>query len=53
MKCKLQSSGKLMYGNMPSRIEEPDTLANIAWYQEIAYRLKYTYWEGLNTYITE
>lgn len=53
MKCNIQSSGKLMYGNMPGRIEEPDTLADIGWYKEIAYRLKFTYWEGLKAYTTE
>lgn len=53
MKCNLQSSGKLMYGNTPGRTEEPDTLADIGWYKEIAYRLKFTYWEGLKAYTTE
>ena len=47
MKDYLDSTSNLKFGAIESRKDEPDTLANIEWYKEIGYNLKYTYFEGL------
>lgn len=43
----MNSESTLMFGMVPSRENEPDTLANIQWYNEIGYKNKYTIREGL------
>lgn len=47
MKEQLDSASELKFGAVESRLGEPDTLANIDWYKEIGYQLKYGFFEGL------
>lgn len=41
------SNSKLDFGAVPERKGEPNTLANISWYDEIDYKLKYSFFGGL------
>lgn len=43
----MNSSSHIEFGAVPSREGEPDTLADVKWYDEINYRLKYSFFEGL------
>lgn len=47
MKATLRSQSQLEFGKLPSRKSEPDTLADIRWYKDIDYHLKYSFFEGL------
>ncbi|MBR4330010.1 MAG: NAD(P)-dependent oxidoreductase [Candidatus Riflebacteria bacterium] len=47
MKKEMKSSSNLLFGAIPSRKSEPDTLAHIDWYKDIDFKLKYTYFDGL------
>lgn len=47
MKNELTSSSNLLFGAIPSRNGEPDTLADTEWYKDIGFRLKYSFFEGL------
>lgn len=47
MKEKTNSKSKLLFGAIPSRNGEPDTLADISWYEELGYSLRYDYFQGL------
>lgn len=47
MKEIMKSSSELKFGAVPARRSEPDTLADISWYKDIDYSLKYNYFEGL------
>ncbi len=49
-KRHLASGSELEFGALPSRAGEPDTLADISWYKEIGYKMKYGYFEGLEDY---
>lgn len=41
------SNSKLDFGAVPTRKGEPDTMANISWYDEINYKLRHTFFGGL------
>ncbi|MBQ7561606.1 MAG: hypothetical protein IJS99_07225 [Synergistaceae bacterium] len=41
------SKSILEFGAIPSRTGEPDTLADISWYDKINYKLKHSFFEGL------
>lgn len=47
LKMLLNSDSELLFGVVPLREGEPDTVADIAWYQDINYRLKYDFYSGL------
>ena len=47
MKEQLHSSSELLFGAIPNRIGEPDTMSDITWLKELGYNLKYSYFEGL------
>lgn len=47
MKKSMNSSSKLEFGVVPSRKYEPDTLADISWYNDIGYSLKFSFFDGL------
>ncbi len=47
MKAELGSGSVLDFGAIPSRAGEPDTLADISWYRDIGYELKYRFYDGL------
>lgn len=51
MKACVKSNSRLLFGNIKKRENEPDTLADISWMNEIGYRLKYTFWDGLDDYM--
>ncbi len=48
MKEQCNSDSVLNFGAIPERKGEPDTLADISWYSEIDYELKYSFYEGLS-----
>lgn len=48
MKQVMGSSSSLKFGAVPERGGEPDTLADISWYKEICYQMKYSFFEGLD-----
>ena len=50
MKEMMLSASFLDFGAVESRIDEPNTLANIEWFKAIGYELKYPFWEGLTDY---
>lgn len=41
------SSSRLNFGAVPSRIGEPETIADTTWYKDIDYKLKYNFIQGL------
>lgn len=41
------SKSELHFGAIPSRKGEPDTLADISWYDDIGYKLKFSFFDGL------
>lgn len=41
------SSSELNFGAIPSRKGEPDTVADISWYDDIGYKLQFSFFEGL------
>lgn len=43
----MNSSSHIEFGAVPQREGEPDTLADVKWYDEIGYKLKYSFFEGL------
>lgn len=47
MKKEMNSSSNLLFGAIPTRKFEPNTLANIDWYKNIDYKLKYSFFDGL------
>lgn len=47
MRDIMQSKSELRFGAVPSRKDEPDTLADVAWYREIDFSLQYDYYAGL------
>lgn len=47
MKEIMQSKSRLKFGTVPVRKIEPDTLADISWYKELKYTMRYQYFEGL------
>ena len=47
MNEQLHSSSELLFGAIPNRIGEPDTMSDITWLKELGYNLKYSYFEGL------
>ena len=47
LKKEMDSESELLFGDIPSRIGEPNTQANISWYRDINYRLRYSFFEGL------
>lgn len=47
MRTVTNSSSEVKYGAVPSRKNEPDTIADISWYSEIGYALKYSFFDGL------
>ena len=47
MKEKCNSESKLLFGTVESRASEPNTCADVSWYEKIGYQLQYSYWEGL------
>lgn len=52
LKDKCDSSSELSFGSIKPRDGEPDTLADIRWYKNIGYELKYGFFEGLVNAIT-
>ncbi len=48
MKFKSESLSELRFGKIPARNGEPDTQANIEWYKNINYELRYGYFDGLD-----
>lgn len=50
---EINSSSRLEFGAIPMRKNEPDTLADISWYKEAGYELRYTFFEGLRQYCRE
>ena len=50
LKKKMQSQSSLNFGALPSRTGEPDTLADISWYQDIGYEPRYSFFGGLEAY---
>ena len=53
MKEHSESKSKLNFGAVRSREGEPNTCADINWFSEIGYELKYSYWDGLLGYVEE
>ena len=53
MKRVMGSSSLLQFGAVPERGGEPDTLADISWYKEIDYQMKYSFFEGLEKVCTK
>lgn len=51
MKDEMGSFSKLNFGAIPTRSGEPDTLADIKWYRELGYELKYNFFEGLKDWV--
>lgn len=49
MKNEMQSSSNLIFGAVPDRKGEPDTLADIRWYNDIGFKLQYSFYDGLRT----
>lgn len=47
MKEIMNSTSDLKFGAIPSRVGEPDTIADINWYKKINYELNYGYFDGL------
>lgn len=47
IKNELHSDSILDFGAIPLRDGEPDTIADISWYKDINYQLKFSYIEGL------
>ena len=47
MKSEMKSESKLNFGKVPSRVGEPDTLADITWYSKVDYKLKFSYFDGI------
>jgi CDP-paratose synthetase len=47
MKATMKSQSKLDFGAVPSRSGEPSTVADISWYSDIGYKMKYSYFDGL------
>lgn len=47
LKKELNSNSLLNFGAVPSRKNEPDTLADTGWYKNIDYKLKYSFFDGL------
>lgn len=47
MKESIGSTSELKFGAVPIRDREPDTLADISWYKDIDYTLKYSFFDGL------
>lgn len=47
MKKTMDSNSYLAFGEIPCRENEPETKADISWYKDIDYSLKYSYFEGL------
>ena len=47
MKSTMNSSSELKFGSVPTRENEPDTLADISWYKKIDYKLQFGYFDGL------
>ena len=43
----INSRSRLEFGAVPSRAGEPNTLADTSWYAELGYKLKHTFWGGL------
>ncbi len=43
----MNSSSRIEFGALPQREGEPDTLADVKWYEEIDYKLKYSFFDGL------
>lgn len=48
MKEKLRSKSTLLWGAVPQRKNEPDTLADVRWYKKIGFELKYDFFSGLD-----
>lgn len=47
MKKELNSNSNICLGALRERVWEPNTLANISWYADIGYKLKYHFFDGL------
>ncbi len=47
MKQECRSDSIINFGAVEERKGEPDTLADISWYTELGYSLKYSFFEGL------
>lgn len=47
MKKEMNSDSELLFGDIPSRKGEPNTLADISWYKDIDYSLRYSFFDGL------
>lgn len=47
MKRVMNSTSELRFGDIPSREDEPDTLADISWYKDIGYSLEFNFFDGL------
>ena len=48
MKREMDSKSELRFGDIQSRENEPDTLADISWFKDIGYNLKFSFFEGLS-----
>lgn len=46
MKQEMNSESELLFGAIPSREGELDTLADISWYKDIGYRTRYSFFDG-------
>lgn len=46
--CK--SKSLIRYGAIPIRENEPNTLADVSWYDKVGFHLQYAYWEGLEDF---
>ena len=47
MKEVVGSTSELKFGAVAERGGEPDTLADISWYEEVGYKMRYGYFDGL------
>lgn len=47
MKATMKSTSELKFGAVASRQDEPDTVADISWYGEIDYSMKFNYFDGI------
>ncbi len=53
MKKEIGSNSEVKFGALPDREGEPDTLADIGWYSQIDYRMKYSYFDGVRDFVKE
>ena len=50
MKKTIGSKSELRFGKIPDREGEPNTLADVSWYESIDYHNKYSFFEGIKDF---